>query len=572
MRQRHAARDCDGRPSFGEKASEAVESPGGNAGDRLDPLRSELAEAASPPVDGPARLAGRVCRPQLVLDDHTGEPERKHAFSARRDRDPLVRIGAGLRHARFDLDERAADLRICLSHLAIGEALCDRRVPGAEEIGAKPDHVATVREIERRQLIAPETHRIRAPEYVVREQFDGDRRGRAKPFREFGEELEPAAPARPCQDRELRLCVPRGERIQPGGQICDRIIPAHRSHVAAEPRAGALPGLREPIGVIGDLNGCLPARTQTAMVDRMIRLPFELLRGTDLHDALLAVADNVGLGFHHADREPAAGAAQRTHARLPLRHAGHELLVGNEANELVLGMAAARERRARAGDRGELDEIAAVHHREGHKGYSGGIVMLSNLVVTGQTIVRCVLLLVTVHAEAHGEIDIPLGHGLLRDAAVTRRAFHLCPEVRRVIEPHVRRVRVAIDALPRNVDAGLLIVRYLLDERPIGRNRVVTDHARLHARQPGHRSLGDGLVAVVRAGETLFDVPLVRKRNRLDRRPADVEELARGLRHRRASGRERRRRQLRRIGRSARRQRERRRHHHSPERRAKQID
>ena len=47
----------------------------------------------------PSRLAGRVCGPQLVLDNYPGKAERKHAFGAGRDRDPFVGAGSGLRHA-----------------------------------------------------------------------------------------------------------------------------------------------------------------------------------------------------------------------------------------------------------------------------------------------------------------------------------------------------------------------------------------------------------------------------------------------------------------------------------------
>ena len=60
---------------------------------------------------------------------------------------------------------------------------------------------------------------------------------------------------------------------------------------------------------------------------------------------------------------------------------------------------------------------------------------------------------VTVHAIAHGQIDVALGDGLLRDVAVARRALHLCADVRRVIELHVRRRRVAVHALPRKVES-----------------------------------------------------------------------------------------------------------------------
>src|SRR5882762_8462599 len=48
--------------------------------------------------------------------------------------------------------------------------------------------------------------------------------------------------------------------------------------------------------------------------------------------------------------------------------------------------------------------------------------------------------------------NVPLGDGLLPDVAVTRRALDLCADMRRVVELHVRGRRVAVDALPREVE------------------------------------------------------------------------------------------------------------------------
>jgi hypothetical protein len=93
----------------------------------------------------------------------------------------------------------------------------------------------------------------------------------------------------------------------------------------------------------------------------VIRLPFKLLGRRDLQHAVLAVAHDLGVGLHDAHRQPAARRAERTHARLPLGDAGHELVFRNEADQLKLGIAAARERGARAGNRGQLDEISSLH-------------------------------------------------------------------------------------------------------------------------------------------------------------------------------------------------------------------
>src|SRR5438552_6194752 len=96
--------------------------------------------------------------------------------------------------------------------------------------------------------------------------------------------------------------------------------------------------------------------------------------------------------------------------------------------------------------------------------------------MTRQTIIRRVLLSVTVDAKPHVVIDHAFGDGLLRDVAVARRAVHLRADVRRVIELHVRFLRESVDALPRNLDALLRVRRHLLDQRTVGRNLAVADH------------------------------------------------------------------------------------------------
>src|SRR5439155_8448648 len=96
-------------------------------------------------------------------------------------------------------------------------------------------------------------------------------------------------------------------------------------------------------------------------------------------------------------------------------------------------------------------------------------------IVTGEAIVRCVLLPVTVHAEAHVDIDVALRHRLLRDVAVAGGALHIGAKMRRVIEAHVRSLRIPVHALPRDVESALLIIGDLLDERPIGGDGIVAD-------------------------------------------------------------------------------------------------
>ena len=113
--------------------------------------------------------------------------------------------------------------------------------------------------------------------------------------------------------------------------------------------------------MIGDLNRCLTARAESAVVDRVVRLSFQFLGDAHLDDAGLTVADGLDVRFHHPRHHAAAGAAERAHARLPFGDARHEIVVRNESNELMLGIATARKRGGGAGDGGQLDEISTVH-------------------------------------------------------------------------------------------------------------------------------------------------------------------------------------------------------------------
>src|SRR5207249_4060194 len=111
-------------------------------------------------------------------------------------------------------------------------------------------------------------------------------------------------------------------------------------------------------------NRRLTAGAQLPLADRMRWVAFELFRKPHPHDAGLAdplTADDFRVAFHHADEDAATGLTQRAHARLPFRDAGHVLLFGNEADDLVLGITAACERGARAGDGGQRDERSAIH-------------------------------------------------------------------------------------------------------------------------------------------------------------------------------------------------------------------
>src|SRR5262249_53573678 len=124
----------------------------------------------------------------------------------------------------------------------------------------------------------------------------------------------------------------------------------------------------------------------------------------------------------------------------------------------------------------------------------------------------------TGYAVAHAERDVSLGHRLMRDIAVAGRAFDVRANVRRVVEFHMRRLRVSVYPLPREIDALFRHRRDLLNARLVGRNRRVTDQAGIDARQACPRALRDALMAILETRQPFLDVDAVRELDRLYRR------------------------------------------------------
>src|SRR5688500_11445388 len=145
--------------------------------------------------------------------------------------------------------------------------------------------------------------------------------------------------------------------------------------------------------------------------------------------------------------------------------------------------------------------------------------------MTSEAVNRRLVLVVTVHAEPHGQADGPPGNGALVDRTVAGGALDFLADVGCMIETHVGRRRVAVDALPDEVLTALAHRRELLDAGPVGGNRVVADHAGADTRQPRHRAGADRFVAVLGAGDLLAGVDVVRKLERLLRLGAPGEEL-----------------------------------------------
>ncbi len=227
-------------------------------------------------------------------------------------------------------------------------------------------------EIDRRPLWAAEAQIVGPAQDVVAEDLEGEGRGRAVPREELGDERAAMALPRPRQERERVLGAVGGQLVELRQELRDRIVPGNRLELPGAARAGALQRLAEPIGMVGDLDARLAARAQAALADWMRGVPFQLLRHRHRHHAGLAVLGDVDLRGHHAGLDAAARLADRADAGLPVGHPRRDLVRRQEADQGVLGVAAARQPGAGAGHRRELDESPAIHQRPPHPARAPG--------------------------------------------------------------------------------------------------------------------------------------------------------------------------------------------------------
>ena len=119
--------------------------------------------------------------------------------------------------------------------------------------------------------------------------------------------------------------------------------------------------MADAIRMIGDLHASLPSHAQLALVDRMGRIPFELLRNGSFDHTGLSVSNDLDVALHDADEQAASRRAERAHTRFPFCEARRDVLIRDEPDQMVLRTTAAGECRAGPGDRRQLDEIATVH-------------------------------------------------------------------------------------------------------------------------------------------------------------------------------------------------------------------
>ena len=210
--------------------------------------------------------------------------------------------------------------------------------------------------------------------------------------------------------------------------------------------------MRDTVGMVGHLDGGLPAHAELTLIDGMLRVAFKLLGQPLGRHARLAVTNDLDIPFHDPYLQTAAGRAEGADAWSQDRLTRYELFIRDEANQLVFRVAATRECSARAGRSRDLDEFATIH-------------VDSSLVVADQTVLRCLFLLVTVDAEAHSVVYDPFGDCHLGYVSVTGSTLDSGADVWRVIEAHMSLVCPSIDTLPGRFLVSLVVGRERLNRR-----------------------------------------------------------------------------------------------------------
>src|ERR1700734_2248911 len=132
----------------------------------------------------------------------------------------------------------------------------------------------------------------------------------------------------------------------------------------------------------------------------------------------------------------------------------------------------------------------------------------------------------TVDAKTHVEIYFAFGCGLFGHVAVAGGTVDSGADVRRVIEAHMRRVTVAVDAHPGNFFAAGFVGGDFLDLRTVGGDGLVAAHAHGYTGNARLRALIHADVAKG-TGQTFGEMDGVGVGDGLDRvLRMDVEEMS----------------------------------------------
>jgi len=145
--------------------------------------------------------------------------------------------------------------------------------------------------------------------------------------------------------------------------------------------------------------------------------------------------------------------------------------------------------------------------------------------MTSKAVVGHFAFLMTGHAKSHGVIHCACGYSHLGNISVAGCALDFGANMWSVIETHVRFIRPAINALPRDFFPALLVCGYLLNFRLVRCNSLVADHAILHAGYACHRPFIDANMAEITLELGFLDVRLVLVGDRLNGFRADPEKM-----------------------------------------------
>lgn len=141
---------------------------------------------------------------------------------------------------------------------------------------------------------------------------------------------------------------------------------------------------------------------------------------------------------------------------------------------------------------------------------------------------RNFLELVTVDAETHVHVHGPDRHSALPHVAVASGALHLGADMRGVIELHMRRGTVIINALPLDILTPGGEGRHFLDFGLIRGHRLMAHHAELDARDARHWTAFNVRMAVG-AVHSVRQMDLVGVGDWLHRGRMQTEEITNGI-------------------------------------------
>ncbi len=177
---------------------EPLDHSGRHAGLLLYRFGRVVRQARGPAGDERTGAGSAALRHELLAQDDMRDAQRQRAFRAGPTGNPLIGVGAGLGHTRFDLHEFCAAARAALTHLAVTDRLRHGGVPGAKEISAEGDYIIRAGKVERGQSGVAEAEQICLAQYGLIEGLIPDCRWGAVGFQEALDEFVALAAQGPC--------------------------------------------------------------------------------------------------------------------------------------------------------------------------------------------------------------------------------------------------------------------------------------------------------------------------------------------------------------------------------------